>query len=438
MSSPIAIKVAVSPARPSASTPANKRKIIPSAEQCSSKWALILTTPSKRPPSNSQGAQLTTQPFFAPRQLFLGSIANVVHEYTHVPNPSPREQEEEDKAPWHARHVLLPFDLRDRNINIFEGEVHSLLYDLFPGTTNITEARYRSHLFQVRELPSSPWPLTVGSVPITILAGTSQGRASMFPRQNLGNLSVSICGEYAIDGFSDRVLRELAASVDAEFRSNLPGIRIVEIMFTCERTFYIVLGGDINVGVARVSLPGRIANCPVGYLHDRELHRPFWVDRSDSRQMEPQPRRGIFDDTLYDVLRPGVMICSKMLAEYGHPAVLSMTFQNSHSLCHLNSPYTGNMEGSVVMKSIKLEATSTRPTDDGLRYVVYNWSYMGHGEGNEEKARPPNGTCGSVIWDDDGVVLGFYHYCIDEGQWAGFSRSVSASEVVEAGYDLAK
>ncbi|KAI0901971.1 hypothetical protein F4806DRAFT_445223 [Annulohypoxylon nitens] len=130
---------------------------------------------------------------------------------------SPQE-EDDNKAPWHVRHVLLPFNLRDLKIDISRGEMCSLLYNVFPRTTNVTEARHRSHLlFQVKELPSSPWPLTVGNVPITMLAETSQGRALMFPRQNLGNMSISICGQNAIDGISDRVLRELAASVQADF-----------------------------------------------------------------------------------------------------------------------------------------------------------------------------------------------------------------------------
>lgn len=63
---------------------------------------------------------------------------------------------------------------------------------------------------------------------------------------------------------------------------------------------------------------------------------------------------------------------------------------------------------------------------------------MGRTEGNDDRVRPPNGTCGSAVWDDNGVVRGFYHYYIDEGAWKGFSASVSASEVVEAGYTLVK
>ncbi|KAF7506355.1 hypothetical protein GJ744_011821 [Endocarpon pusillum] len=72
------------------------------------------------------------------------------------------------------------------------------------------------------------------------------------------------------------------------------------------------------------------------------------------------------------------------------------------SFCSLNSPYTGHMEGSLVAKSVKFESSAPyHPTQDSLRYVVYNWSFMGQEEDNHDRARPPDGTCGSVIWDND-------------------------------------
>lgn len=363
----------------------------------------------------------------------------------------------------------------------------------------------------------------MGGLPITILDRSERGRALMFPRQNLGNMAISLCPEaYTVDDFSDKVLRELAASINAEFRNKLPNVRVVELMFTCERTFYIVVDNHVKISDIRAKLPGKIAKCPVGYLNDNELHRPLWADLQAKRQIEPQPVKGVVDNTAYDILRPGVMICSHALKEDSHTAMFSTTsgvlvqnsagdrfmtgashgigeleqvwqagrsdkiigttvveiprtdislvelandvefvnetFENSGgvvpnfarlatsedkfdwSFCHLNSPYTGNMEGSVVAKSVKFEPSAPyHPTHENLCYVVYNWSFMGQVEGNHDRARPADGTCGSVIWDDDdGVILGFHHYYIAEGKWAGFSPSVSASEVVEAGYCLVK
>jgi hypothetical protein len=457
------------------------------------------------------------QPYFAPRQLFPHGRADIARQHTHG-HPLPPETGNKTEL-WNTRHVLLPFNLKDANTDIRNDVVRSLLYNIFPDTVNVTEGRYRSHIvFQVDKLPPGPWPLTVSGLPITISDFKLLGRALMFPRQILGNMTVSICQEgYGIDTFSDKVLRKLAAEVNDHFRKNIPDIQIIELMFTCERTIYIVLGDHINLNEMKSKLPGRIATWPTGYLHNKDLRRPVWADLPAKRQIEPQPTRAIVDNTVYDILRPGVMISSKMLKEHAHPAVLSTTsgvlvknlagdcfmtgashgigemetiwqagiidkiigkavvelpftdislvelskdvdfinetFENSggvtpvftrltssedkHNwpICHLNSPYTGNMEGSLVMKSAKFEK-SIHPTEDNLRYVVYNWSFMGQEENNESKTRPPDGTCGSAIWDDEGVILGFYHYYIAEGPWAGFSPSVSASEVVEAGYSL--
>ena len=98
----------------------------------------------------------------------------------------------------------------------------------------------------------------------------------MFPRQNLGNMVISLCPEgYSVDDFSDKVLRELAASVNAHFRNMLPSVRLVELIFTCEHTFYIVVNNHVKISDIKIKLPGKIAKCSVGYLNDNELCRPL-------------------------------------------------------------------------------------------------------------------------------------------------------------------
>ncbi|KAK3341822.1 hypothetical protein B0T25DRAFT_559399 [Lasiosphaeria hispida] len=503
-----------------ASTPGSKRKVTPSAELSSSKRVLILMTPSKRPADTSPGATISTQPFFAPKRLFPHGDATIAQQYTYAhPQPPPPKEQDED-AIWHTKHVLLPFDLRDPGISI-KGEVQDLLRSIFPGTHNVAEARFRSHLiFQVDQLPSSPWPLTVGGVPFTLLA-ENQGRALMFPRQIHGNPSISIYSQgYDVVLFSDANLRRLAADVHAHFEKKVPGLRVLELMHTCERTIYIVLEDHVNLDQVRAKVPGKIANCFVGYLHNQELCRPSWADMPAKRVVQPQPMTGVIDNTAYEVLRPGVLIRSKMLRDHAHPAVFSttsgvlvendvgdtfmtaashgigdgetvwqadrpdrtigeavveisftdvnllklkddVTFVNQTfetdagtspeftrlqtsedelpwDLCHLNSPYTGNMEAFMVAKSVRFFKSSPYLAERNLEYIVYDWNHMGQEAGNEGKFRPPDGTCGSVIWDGCGVILGFYHFYIAEGNWAGFSVSASASAVVDAGYRLAK
>lgn len=110
-------------------------------------------------------------------------------------------------------------------------------------------------------------------------------------------------------------------------------------------------------------------------------------------------------------------------------------------ICHLNSPYTGHMEASIVAVSVRLPTSSTVATENEVEMgcTVYNWAYSGQVEGNDDnKVRPPTGTCGSVIWDDEGAILGFYEFYIEEdplkpnNPWAGFSVSVRASEMSKA------
>ncbi|TGJ87023.1 hypothetical protein E0Z10_g1727 [Xylaria hypoxylon] len=455
-------------------TPLNKRRVTPSAEQSSPRGALIVTT-----------------------------------------------EQEDAKASWHGQHVLLPFKLRELKNDIHKGEVYDILYHIFPDTTHVTEARWRSHLiFQVKELPESPWPLTVGGMPFTITSHDNKGRALIFPRQILGNFDISICQQgYKVEEFTDKELRNLGANVHSWFKKNLPETRMIELMLTSERTIYIVLKDPADISSVRITLPGKIARCPVGYFTNRELYRPLWADLPARRQVEQLPISGVIDNTAYDTLRPGVLISSKILQDHGHPADFSTTsgilVQNnsgscfmtaaSHGIsddgnicqgdhpgrsigeavseisstdislvklrdnitfvnetfennsgdspsfsrlatsedkfvfdsCFLNSPYTGNMEASMVSKSVKLE-TSAHATEDKLRFVVYNWCYMGQTEGNKDRVYPPDGTCGSAIWDDNGVITGLYHYYIQTGPWNGFSASASASELVEAGYTLVK
>lgn len=105
----------------------------------------------------------------------------------------------------------------------------------------------------------------------------------------------------------------------------------------------------------------------------------------------------------------------------------------------INSAFTGNMQGIIAANSIKLECTPPAlPTEEAIDYVMYKWIFTGQMEGRGAAApQPPDGTCGSAIWDNDGIIQGFFHYHITQGEWAGFAATVSASEMVKAGYRLA-
>lgn len=516
------VALAVSPIRSARSTPARRRQITPSAEASSSKHSLILTTPKRTPLNLFLGGSLPTQPYFAPKQLFpegAGSIQAIHNLHAH---PS-----RTDFAPTQntGRHVLLPFDLRDRTISLDHEDVRPVLYNIFPDTRNVAEGRHRSFLlFQVEKLPERPWPLTVGGVPVTITDGT-EGRGVLFPKQTLMPSKINICSHFAGQNLSSGiVLRSLAREVNDSFQQNLPGVRLLELMYTKDKAFYAILDNHINFRDIHNQLPAKIADCWVGYMRDEELKRPQWADWPAKRLINPRPTEGIIDDAPYDTMRPGVIVCSQTFKDNAHPAWFATTsgvevqnsagdrfmtaashgigeneylwqiasqgrkkvlgravqeisftdvsmiqlgeaitftnetFENSagevpqftrlfgedevndetvDGNCYLNSPYTGSMDGVIVMNSVRYERSS-HPTQDALSFVLYNWAYMGQEEGDSDKVRPPDGTCGSVIWDDDGVILGFYRFYLHDGPFAGHSATVSASEVVKAGYRLAR
>ncbi|KAM0494381.1 hypothetical protein ACHAQF_004669 [Verticillium nonalfalfae] len=105
-----------------------------------------------------------------------------------------------------------------------------------------------------------------------------------------------------------------------------------------------------------------------------------------------------------------------------------------------NSPQTGAMEGLVMAKGWKIHnrgSEKTHPREAELEYVVYDWVYLGQNESPPNVSIIPDGSRGSAIWDDLGRIIGFFHYHLTVGSFKGFYTSVSADEVVKAGYRLA-
>lgn len=532
-----------------------KRKITPSAEQSPSKKVVVIVSPSRIPTEVAETRQLCTSPYIVSKMLFPQDTAQITHEYTVSPTPATalaptttaiettgttrvaardapwnrgRAMSATSDTPWsiNTRHILLPWDLRDTNIDVLDGEVYDTLMNIFPGTNGFFEGRNRSYLsFDVMKRPAAPWPLTIGGLPITI-GDDEQGRGPLFPRLNRGNLRMEICQDIDAreEDFSAKSLRALAPEVMKQL-PHIARMNFVELIFTTDCSFYVVLSDQFPAEYKLTGLPGMIANCVSGYILEKELCRPLWLDRQPGRYVEPDPIVGIVDTTPYDTIRPGVMLCSRQTRNHAHPATLSttcgvmvsnsandlfitaashgigeddivyqplpagrrvlgkavqevsftdvamvqleqdvqfvnQTFENTSGVTpefsrlfgehpgdelkplrthrvYLNSSFAGDMEGSIVAKSIKLARTE-HPTDQAHRYVVYDWAYTGQIEGaGENRVVPPDGTCGSAIWDDHGVILGFFHYHITSGRFAGFMGAVSADEVVRAGYKLA-
>ncbi|CAH0052225.1 unnamed protein product, partial [Clonostachys solani] len=103
----------------------------------------------------------------------------------------------------------------------------------------------------------------------------------------------------------------------------------------------------------------------------------------------------------------------------------------------LNSPFTGVIAGVVIALSFKLTSVPpVHPTEDALSYNIFMWSWAGQNTLGTQP-RVPDSVCGSAIWDSNGRIIGFFHFYVEEGPWAGYCASISADEVVRAGYRLA-
>ena len=92
-------------------------------------------------------------------------------------------------------------------------------------------------------------------------------------------------------------------------------------------------------------LPERIVGCFVGYVNDREMHRPHWAERLAKRAIQPLPSQGIIDDTVYDTLRPRVMICSRAFKDDADLAffstISSVLVNNPAGDCFMIGPSHG-------------------------------------------------------------------------------------------------
>lgn len=136
-----------------------------------------------------------------------------------------------------SRYTSLPLDLKNKSPNIHENkEMLTLLLGTFPGTIKVGEGRFRSHLvFTVRELPLTPWPLTVGELPFIVAIETERLRP-LFPIALLKrrNIRISICQH--LDGRNattpDIDLRSVTADLRKEILARCPNVRLVEAIFT--------------------------------------------------------------------------------------------------------------------------------------------------------------------------------------------------------------
>ncbi|KAI9775992.1 MAG: hypothetical protein M1839_000691, partial [Geoglossum umbratile] len=96
----------------------------------------------------------------------------------------------------------------------------------------------------------------------------------------------------------------------------------------------------------------------------------------------------------------------------------------------MDNPFTGFAEGTWV-------ATEQRriPSDEDVPsfvWVRHDWIWMGQGSVDS----PPDGSCGSPVWDVNGELVLFFRFIISAGPESGLAIGVAANELEQFGFSL--
>lgn len=91
----------------------------------------------------------------------------------------------------------------------------------------------------------------------------------------------------------------------------------------------------------------------------------------------------------------------------------------------MNNPFTGYVDGLYVGTEFSRIPTDEATTD----WTTVNWVYFGNG------IEPVNGSCGSAILDENGYVVSFFRFMLDD--FSGLGIGTAASTLLNHGYHIA-
>lgn len=94
----------------------------------------------------------------------------------------------------------------------------------------------------------------------------------------------------------------------------------------------------------------------------------------------------------------------------------------------VETPQTGLLDGTVVGLSFNVEGTEP--------CHACTWGYFGQNQDTGSTIQPPDSARGSVLWDKDEIVYGFYQFHAVRGQHVDYSFAASVSRLVEEGSRL--
>ncbi|KAK0749339.1 hypothetical protein B0T18DRAFT_388952 [Schizothecium vesticola] len=247
---------------------------------------------------------------------------------------------------------------------------------------------------------------------------------------------------------TDAILRRRAKRVWEYFPDHTPQVRPVEIIFeVLSNTLCVVLEDDVDIESLQDELPMMAED-----LHGHELL--ISCDLRDSKRIWKDSDESLYiGEVLSNIPGTSLVLIEIDQREGDKLECLPLTNQAfevmsgvvpqlkrhrssgdrlEHKVGYLNSPFTGNMEVTVVGHSVQFQQLD----DEKTQLVVCDWLCTGQVEGNAHKITPPGGTTGSAIWDHEGLVLGFWDCYIPIGPFAGMANAVSASELSDKGIHL--
>lgn len=99
---------------------------------------------------------------------------------------------------------------------------------------------------------------------------------------------------------------------------------------------------------------------------------------------------------------------------------------------YMNSPLLGYSEGTCGPHS-RIRVPSDDPNEPELVWIKARWLYLGQGSVDHLE----DGVRGSVIWNDDGNVIGFFRYAPRSGHYMDWCLTVASDNVIERGYKIA-
>ncbi|KAI5456426.1 hypothetical protein BGZ63DRAFT_429079 [Mariannaea sp. PMI_226] len=315
----------VSPLVASSTSPSprsRKRQVTPSFEASSSKKIAVIVPAADLDPS--QGTLLRpvgTSPLAWPTAA---QEARIDARQPFLPNPLRLPQADANQSPqsppisqnplrpalqvphWQilpkARHLILPFNLRENRDAWDKRENRDMLMNIFPNTTGV--AIDGTFLFiHVSEKPSKPWPKTVAGLPLYLVPGPGPDYDPIPMGLPVNPRNGRIAGD--IDGRDMEVWTPLFEAIRDHFLDLQ--ISITQVMYWGNSVLIILEHRDTDMA----KLPWRAAGIPCRYLHDDEMGRPRLPQ--SRRQSDPTP--GNPDQNQYHTLQPGVRVTSNFFPD---------------------------------------------------------------------------------------------------------------------------